>query len=330
MRRGTRPGKSLLAALAASVLAVVVLGGCTTRAQTSDPALPTGFDPASIPDVELQGYVYVALPQRAALPLRAFGIGDAGDREMAVSWLEGIVNEPGGEFGLIVSFAEPGGAEQVRELIEQHSDGSLRHLERKDEQLLLAAGTGDWPDQLQQAWSANRRASLEERYSDAYETMRLLPSEPPATPVAVGFARDVADVLEYVLQSQEITIPGLSGALGFIRVGSAAFVAYGDDLEQLPHELSEVALRDSGLGVIAVVRAGYPGIIVNLLLGTFAGRIGLEEVEIGDRQVRYRSLDGKAHLMAINFGAVIFFGLSSTRDGASSDPGHGHDQAQNS
>jgi hypothetical protein len=294
---------------------VAILSGCTSRAQTNDPALPRGFDPTSIPDVELRGYVYVALPQHAALPLRAFGIGDAEDREMMVRRLEGIVNEPGGDFGLIVSFAEPDDAEQVRELIEQHSDGSLRNLERKDEQLLLARGVGDWPNQLQQAWSANRRASLEERYSDAYETMRLLLSEPPATPVAVGFARDTADVLEYVLQSQAITIPGLSGAMEFIRVGSAAFVAYSDDPDKLPHELSEVTLRDSGLSVIAVARAGYPGIIVNLLLGTFAGHIGLEEVEIGGHQVRYRSLEGKAHLMAINFGAVIFFGLSATRNG---------------
>jgi hypothetical protein len=52
------------------------------------------------------------------------------------------------------------------------------------------------------------------------------------------------------------------------------------------------------------------------MLNTFASRAGLEDITIGGEEARYRNLDNKAHLILKNFGGVLYFALSPTREGA--------------
>ena len=97
---------------------------------------------------------------------------------------------------------------------------------------------------------------------------------------------------------------------------SAAFVVYADDLQELPAKLALADLPDLNARMIAVAETGYPGFLVGLVIRAFAGRAGLQTVDIEGESVLYRELSGSAHLMAKNYGPVMFFALAPTREGA--------------
>jgi hypothetical protein len=125
----------------------------------------------------------------------------------------------------------------------------------------------------------------------------------------------VPENIEDFLALQGVDVPRLADAFEFIKVEEVAFVVYSDDLDMLPVTSGIAGFRELDVGVVAVVQAGYPGFVVDLLLGSFANRIGLETVKVEGRQVRYRGLDGEAYLMMVSYGSSLFFALSPTREG---------------
>ena len=132
----------------------------------------------------------------------------------------------------------------------------------------------------------------------------------------MGFARNAADLADDVLALQGLDVPGLGSALGLIRVRTLAFGAYASDLSALPGTLTPEALRESGIGLVAVGRAGYPGILVNFLIGRFAGRLGLDDVTVDGVKARHRGLPGGLHLMMKNYGATLYLIVAATREDA--------------
>ena len=311
-----RSSSLLAAAIAVACLSAMALSGCTPSGNFGDPALPTGFLNATIPDVELNAYIYVNAGRELALPIQAFGDAPGvADQQLGVRSIELVVNGAGKEFGVAVTFERSEDAESAAATVRQQAGAeSSEGVDISSAMLTLARGQGDWPSQLSEAWAVGDRVQLEVKYPNMYVTMRLLPAQAPATPVAAGFVRNVSVLLEELLAQAGLSVSGVGAAFQLVRAESLAFVVYADDLDALPAEATVEAVKGASLGIIAVTRTTYPGVLVNMLLGTFAGRIGMELTKVGDESVRYRDIEGHAHLMAKNFGPSLFFALASTRE----------------
>ncbi len=280
------PWLSPLAFLALPLL--LLAGGCVASAEPGDPALPPGFEAAGVPDVDLNAYAYVDAGVPVTLPASALGDG-AGP--ISLLRVEAALRDPG--------------VDQAAWLLTL--DGEAR---------FLSATETPWSDGIAAAWGDGQRACVEARYPEAWETIRLLPAHPPGKAVAVGFVRNAGDLADDVLALQGIQVPGLGSALGFIRVRTLAFAAYANDLASLPAALTPEAIQDAGVGIVAVGRAGYPGVLVNFLIGRFASRLGLDDVTVVGEEARHRSLDGGLHLMMKSYGATLYFVVAGTRDSA--------------
>jgi hypothetical protein len=295
-------------------LSAVVLAGCTTGVVAGDPALPEGFEAWGAPNVELNAYFYAATGNDLVVPADAFRDASGSQSTVSITTIEAAALTPAQDYGLSLAFASAEDAALAYELIEDHTE-DFRWIQRDGASLMVGAGEEGWAEALRVAWLDDERLAIEEQYGGVWEVIRLLPQEAPATPVAAGFVRSVPENIEDFLALQGVDVPRLADAFEFIKVEEVAFVVYSDDLDMLPVTSGIAGFRELDVGVVAVVQAGYPGFVVDLLLGSFANRIGLETVKVEGRQVRYRGLDGEAYLMMVSYGSSLFFALSPTREG---------------
>jgi len=88
------------------------------------------------------------------------------------------------------------------------------------------------------------------------------------------------------------------------------------EAKELGDYLEEVHGIKAAAGAVAVAQSSYPGFIVGFMLGTMAGRAGLETLDIGGESVLYRDLGEGAHLMAKTYGPTMFFALAPSKEQA--------------
>ena len=296
--------------------AMAALLGCSVTAKTGDPALPPGFEERGIPDVDVNGLVYVSTGHTLLVSLGAFGDVDDAKGAAAVS-IESVVREPEREYAGRIEFADEATAQAVAELaLEAAGDAAARWVQV--ERRFVSIGRSDvaWGDDIRAAWAGDKRVPLADRYPEVWDTLRLLPEAPPSPPVAVGFGRNVAAVLDSTLDATGVSLPGLSSAFALVRADVAVFAAYAEGLPELPEQITRELLRDSNVGIIAVAEAGYPGFVVSFLFDLFVERAGLAEVDVGDTTAHYRAIDDDLHLMVKAYGSSIFLTLASSKPGA--------------
>ncbi|MEX2430668.1 MAG: hypothetical protein WD645_01960 [Dehalococcoidia bacterium] len=290
-----------------------VLAGCSPEGKLGDPSLPPGFA-SSIPATDLRGFLYVNTGSPVALPANTFG--EAAIGPVDVLSIQAVLNRASSEYAARIEFADAGSASLAGEATrasasdDQWVDNNDRHL------MTGRSGDGDWTEELRTAWNNDDRETLEDAYPAVWATMRLLPEEPPAEPVAAGFLRSVDELAEDVLSASGVSGTELGSALTLMRVEAIAFAVYADDLERLPEALTRADFEESEISALAVATAGYSGFIVNFLFPRFSERAGLEETELDGKVVFYRALDNDLHLVMKNYGSAFFFALSSTRGGA--------------
>ena len=310
-----RRGPAARVARAGLVLAlgVLALAGCAVGAKAGDPALPAGFAAHDMPGVDANAYVYVNAGEPTQLPLGAFGAADlvAGARVLSI---EVVVDDPDREFAARAEFVDEATAQRVAETALSVASADPARWVQADG-LFVAVGRSDATggNLVRAAWATGSRVTIEERYPDVWEAIRLLPEDAPGRPVAVGFARNAPDLLDATLAATDLSLPGLASALALIRANVIAFGVYAADPSQLPERLDRDALRGSGIGVLGVAQAGYPGFVVSFLFDQFAERANLEETDVGGTTALYRVVDGDLHLMVKAYGSSIFLAAAPTR-----------------
>ena len=315
-RAGAGRGSSVArTALTALVLAAgaLALAGCVSGAKGGDPALPAGFAALGMPDVDANALVYVNAGEPTQVPRGVFGTLDLVAGAGVVS-IEVVVNDPDSDFAARAEFVDEATARRVAEAALSAAGADAARWVRTDGPF-VTVGRSDtaWGDGVREAWAAGDRVTIEERYPDVWQAISLLPEEPPGSPVVVGFARNAADLLDATLAATDVSLPGLASALSLIRADVIAFGAYAADPSALPEELTRDALRGSGVGVIGVSQAGYPGFIVSFLFDQFAERASLEETSFGGTTALYRVIEDDLHLMVKAYGASIYIVAAPTR-----------------
>ena len=318
MREGAGAVRRLAAArmaLAGLVLAlgVLALAGCATGAKAGEPVLPAGFAAFDMPDVDANAYVYVNAGEPTQVPLGAFGANGlvAGPGVLSI---EVVVNDPDRDFAARAEFVDEATAQRVAEAARSAASAdAARWVQADGTVVAVGRSEGPWGDGIREAWAVGSRVTIEERYPDVWEAIRLLPEDAPGRPVAVGFARNAPDLLDATLEATDLSLPGLASALSLIRANVIAFGVYAADPSNLPERLDRDALRGSGIGVLGVAQAGYPGFVVSFLFDRFAERANLEETDLGGTTALYRVVDGDLHLMVKAYGSSIFLAAAPTK-----------------
>ena len=306
---GRRHSLAGLGSLAAALL-LAACGGASPGA----PALPEGFLALGIPNVDLNAYAYVRADETMTLRANA---DDARDSlpPLTVTTVEAALQDPDDRWAARLEFTDAQTAEDAAAaLAPGGTDGAL--VAKDETTLTVGRMDNDWGERLRDAWRTSDRVSLEARYPEAWEALRLLPESPPVAPVAVGFGRNVADLFDQLLGTAEVITPSLSDALGLVRVSWVAFAGYSDSLGPLPDAGRRGLLGDLDAGVVFVAQASYPSVVVDAVFAQFADGVQLQEVEVGASTAHYRPLHDGLHLFVKNYGTSFFFVAGPTRASA--------------
>ncbi|MCE2469226.1 MAG: hypothetical protein J4F32_01655 [Dehalococcoidia bacterium] len=289
-------------------MAVAACGG----AKPGDPALPPGFADRGVPPVELNAYVYADLDYAVSVEVAAFG-GPADALPFAVRRAEGAVAAPDTEQAARFELDAAWQAEAAVSWLDEQSgawamaDGLV---------LAVASEPGAWADEMAAGWSLERRETVESRYPEAWEALRLLPEAPPGEPLAAGFVRNAAAVADDLAALTRADAPDLKQALGLARIDTIAFVVYAERPGALRDGATPDSLREARVGAIAVAKSRYPALIIGSLTNRFAAQLGLEEAEVAGERAWRRSLQGRAHLVVKTYGAAFYFAVAPTAEGA--------------
>ena len=301
--------------LGALVLGALLLAACAA-AKPGEPALPAGFVELGLPPVDVNAAVYFNSGGPVSFPLSIFGDTSGDDDGIQVSTVEGLINDPEGQVAIRAEFIDEANASRAAGVALRVASGSEDAWADRDGNFIAVGRARDeWSAVLRPAWITGERESIEERHPLIWDSLRLLPEEPPAPPVAAGFVRNVADLLDQILEDSNVSFPGLTDALGLIRVESVGFAGYANDVTDIPTSPTLAALRELDAGLLAVSEAGYPGTVVDFLYDRFVERAELTTEELDGETVQYRAIDGDLHLMVKNYGSSFFFAFSSTKGG---------------
>ena len=303
------------AALAAAAAALSLIAACGGNAKLGDPALPPGFVESGIPSVRINAYGYADAGAPVCVPVSAFSDPGGGSDCLTALRIVSLVNDPASDYATLTAFADEATAERAAVIAAADIAGKPNHwVHVIGSSVALGRSKGEWGDGVIDAWSSGAGAAIEKQDSGAWEALRLFPEKPTAAPVAAGFVRNVADLMDHLLDSTGVGLPGLADGLSLVRVDSVAYVVYADEVSTLPEAPSRGALRELDAGVLAAAQSGYPGFIVDMMFPNFVEQSGLAKIDVGGVLAHHRTVHD-LHLLLKHYGPTIFIALSPSREG---------------
>lgn len=296
----------------AIALAVVLIAGALAIGIAScrskppevvrSPALPPGFLDARLPDVPLNGYLYVAQTQPTAFDLSTL-IDGAGLPAFRGRSLAAWVGPDPRACGLDFAQTADSG------LMMATGQGSEYEGFGIGADYYVLKGHTDWTGGLKAAVTGGRFVDVRRAYPDAWRLLQELPASPRDMPIAAGFGRldrEFVDGLQGVLPGLGRDIANYVSAL---RARDIAFAAYAAaPVEQVA--FSSDSLERDGLGAVLAVRSRYPGFLVSLAFGRAAGSAGMDKRTVGGIEVRHATVQG-AHVLVKDSGSLFLVAVSA-------------------
>ena len=270
--------------------------------------LPAPFDRWDALDAPMNAAA-LAAPARPALVI----VRDADGRETAVRVrrFEGIAIDPLEQYAARAELTQPVDPADAARVLDPDSwtDGG-------GEVLTFGKPENAWAETARTAWTQERRVSWARREPAAWRGWRLLPDDAPSPLMALGFLRSRADLVDRTFAAAGVNVEGLGGALRLARMNVTAFGIYGAFGNE-PIEVSAPALREAGMGVIAVAESAYPAFVVSALWGRASATAGLAPTTVDGEPAHYRDLDGW-HLVALRYGKTLYAAVGASRPEAES------------
>lgn len=306
-------------ALAVATLAALTMSACASSLSPGDPALPPGFADAPLPDVELGAYLYAAQGQPVGLPRTHFAGNEVEDELEALQNEESAARDLSVWVGLSseqlagrLHLADEGDAQLLEEILQRRLENAPLWVSRQGQEVNLARGDEAWRNSIADALAQGSTATLAQGYPDIWELVRLLPEEPPLTPVAAGFM-DLDLMSTTLAERAQMDTQALRSAVSALRVETAAYGVYVQESLRVPEKVTPQTLKETGIATVIVTSSGYPGFLLGFLFGNFAGRADLSEVDLeSDGTAFYREVNG-LHLLVRNAGNTVVFVLAADR-----------------
>ena len=303
------------------LLAMVFTFACATVLGPGKAELPAGIEQARVPDVDYGGFLYVGVEPPLILPPELFPSNShastsvAAIPTLAVRSATLVARVAGHEFGGAVTFdSDEAAGYALTQLVEYVVDD---HLWSKavPPDLLLVKGDSGWADSVRAGLLSGEGVPLSQADPEAWTLLTNLPANPPSRPIGAG----VLDVEDSLLGSAgdlaELDLESVGDAFRFVGVTSLAFGVYWDGPLEIPATLDRAFIRESGASVLLVSHSGYPGVLVLFILSIASGRAGLELIELGDTNARYRTIDD-LHMVVKNRGSLVYAALAGSRSAA--------------
>ena len=298
--------------------------GCSTTIEERNPALPGGFKEATLPDVDLRGYLYVSRekPLVAASDELIGGFAPSAEfpREVKLNKVAVWVSSRPRVYGMLYDFVDGDTARRLARELEK-SDTEFRYRWRGNE-LYLFRGSGDWIEALRASIREERYVTLQDAYPDAWVLYNLLPEAPPGEPLAAGFGILDTDFLDRLARDVASELRTLRGFVKSAKLKNLVFGFYSSEplthLEELGH--GTLSLGNPQQGVVMATRSSYPSFLVSFIFGSAASRASFQKVSFessrGKEKAFYISPDEDFHAMIKNRGNIFTVSLSSEREKA--------------
>ena len=298
---------------------MMVGAGCASSLNAGNALLPEGAEQAQVPSVDLGGYVFASASPLAAVSADRFGPGQVGEepssQEMPMVDVERatiLIGTSADEIGGSLSFASQLDATAAWQLFQPRSQNGQVWGKLGSPQMYVVRGTSPWAKSVRAAFDSGQLARLSRQDPLAWKLITNLPQAPPSAPIAVGFLKLGDGLFDAFGDRVGIPLGGVGDAFGFVGVETVGFGVYTD----LPIEVSETIdaefLRQSQSGVLFVSHSSYPALLVSFILRVGAGRVGMDIVDLGDTNARYRAV-GDMHLLIKNRGSLVFAAIAGER-----------------
>ncbi len=304
-----------------TLAAALVLTGCSGGPAPGNPSLPPGFKDAPLPDLDLNAYAFVAkdtpvqlheklLTGEPAAPSTP-GALTMPSLDVNVLSLSGVAGTSVDSFGATANLTDQREVALARDLLGRQKE--LWTLAFGNS-ISIVKGADAWAQSLKDAYTNNRQTTIETKYPEVWELVRLLPESPPSKPIAAGFVRTEGLDLEALGAKAHVSVGNIKQALNTMKAKDMAFAVYAEDkFTIIPKTVDAAFFKDAKLGTVFVTKSSYPGLIFGLAVNTFGGGAGLEKVTIGDTDARYMKVQD-IHLYLVNRGSVLIGAASPGKD----------------
>jgi hypothetical protein len=295
----------------ALVLPLAGLFGCSARTpEQSRPLLPQGFDIAVLPDVDIQGYVYVNQQAQLSisaplLPGSTAGVG---------------VDSAGVWFGSSIEVC--GAALDMRRESEAQLVAGLRSLGSwplwafaTGRRVFLAAGSGVWTENLKATLFNQRMKTLVSKYPVIWGDFAYFPGSPPVKPVGGGFLRIDGELIGSLGSALSFPVASFTQPLQAEGISYVTYLLYADQPIVLPEKIDSSLLGKTGLRVLAVGHSGYPSLLFGLGFDSFVQQSGLSKTTVGGVDIyAYPTLAPGIEMLLGREENVVYFSIASTRE----------------
>mgnify|MGYP001584498422 CR=1 FL=1 len=294
-----------------SVLIVVILlaAGCSGPKTSKAPELTEGLAAAMVPDMPLDGYLFVRQNQPTILQGKLLNLPNNISIQSVEIWM--LPSESSEIIGAVVTFPSAQDAESLFSLIPNQNE-LWKYLAANN--IFFVMGSGSHAEEVKKAITARQFVSLSKAASDAWGLMQRFPGQPASKPLAVGFVRMEDRLFNFIREmSQKGKQPFDENALSAFKMAKiemAAVAVYSNKVLQVTDLLSPNNLKEGGLGGILIAKSSYPGFAISAALGPIASKVSLEKTDIDGKSAYYRAIDApggeKVHLVFNNSGQYIY------------------------
>ncbi|MCH8061843.1 MAG: hypothetical protein IH861_05010 [Chloroflexi bacterium] len=293
--------------------------GCSTVLSPGNGQLPEGAETAKVPDVDSGGFIYFKSDRPLTLTDEFFRHGDGllssqsnDDLTLSLDASTLVLGEKPGEFSGVLSFVSQQDADAAWALYQEHVDDGGIWGKMLSPDIAIAAGDETWIEANKDAFESEDLITLRDLDLQSWNLVTNLPESPPAPPVVIGTLVLGPNLIESAGEQAGLVMDGIDEAFGLVRVERIAFALYTDSSLELSSRIDRQYINDSDSSILLVSHSAYPGPLVSFLLSVIAGRTGMELIEIGNTNARYREIDG-LHLIIKNKGSFLYAALSTTR-----------------
>mgnify|MGYP001575252367 CR=1 FL=1 len=301
-------------------LVLLLVAGCSGPKTSKAPELTEGLAAAMVPNMPLDGYLFVRQSQPIIVPLTLLGAPagvpipglPSGITIQSVEiWI--LPNESTEIIGAVVTFPSAQDASNLFSLIPNRNE-LWKYLAANN--IFFVMGSGSGAEALKNAITARQFVSLATAAPDAWDLMQRFPGQPATKPLAVGFVRMEDRLFAFIQKYAKGSFnEGTVSALKMAKVEMAAVAMYSNKVLQATDLLSPANLKNAGLGGIMIAKSSYPGFAISAALGPLASRLSLDKTDIDGKSAYYRAMDvpggEKVHLLFNNSGQYIYAAASA-------------------
>jgi hypothetical protein len=288
-------------------LAMTLYPACaTTQTTTYNPSVPAGLNSINLPDISLNGFVYLNQGQTFTVP---------GGTVSGIKYDIGIDSASvffGPDEDSIGGTLTVGTGTDIKTILSAMETQTEVWAASKANNLHVSLNTTDWDKSLQGVLTDNKTVPALKAYPDIYQTFSYFPASPPEKPLAGGFI-NLTGGLSDSITKMDSNIGTVLQAIKAVNINDVNFILYGPKVTKLPIQLDESTLTDYSL--LLVGKSGFSATLLNISFDTILKNAGITRTDSNGLTAYSYSANGIPVLVSRKDN-IIYAALASNQDAA--------------